>query len=466
MEGYHYTRVEYVRFVQKGDGAEATFLRYPATGIGPDVCGTKLFLLQVPKDCPITNGEQVTITVKEENPYTNITEPVDILMWGWHEEEGCLPSEPSQVTLLTTLEEQKAFFATYGEYMELNDPYGADFFMDYCLLAVYSIQGSGSNSIEPVKLLLHPDGSLEVVMLLTTPGDFGWEGTDDVVEHLFFLPVPAYLFEDGTPDVTVELLRLKNKIHVIYDLTAEELQSFVSATGEDSFPWDADTFRPGEDFLEPPVFYRWEDVICRFDCTPEGFAAELAEHGFTERIENITYFMDLGKMPVIWLQTEDGEYFITYSIGYGGEEFTFWIGEKFREHYAKRECKVTVDGKEIESAVPAVMYGGYADVPLLPILKAFGAEVTQPSPQEATAVIGDKTYYLDLVNMTFREEYQEEDWELGIPRAGGYGTIYPVDGDVMMEYRMLWDLLREEFGLNCTVKMDRQGLTVAFFSVK
>lgn len=434
-----------------------------------------LYLIELPKGLSVSEQNPVTFQIVEETTPDTPRETVDLLD-KWQEcDVVLLDSDPPALTVLTSYREKLDFFRRYAKSpvhdkdgnnlpIDIEDYYNEEFFRDHYLVVVYDLESSGSNSIQPAKLLLHPDGSLEVVMLLTEPGDFGWEGTSDVAEYLFFLPVPAYVLGEGDVDITVETVRLKDHIQVIYDLTAEELQAFVAEVGEDTFPWDGDSLKPGEDFIEPPVFYRWEDVVCRFACTPEDFSAYLAEYGIGTQVKKFTFFMTIDQKPSIWLQTDAGNYFIVSSYGEDGMEFVPWTEDKFCNFHLQKECKVYVDGEEAVTEVPAVMHGSFAEVPMLELLRVFGAEITWTSRTEAAVELNGQAYFLDLEQVIFYDAQREFDLLISCHPVGGYATVYAVEGELMISHDsflyLLWELELDDY----VVWLNNEDGTVGYSS--
>ena len=449
-EGYDANKIEFVSLDWDGEKAIASFRRRRPTGAVLDVCGIKLFLLAVPKEYPAADGDDLSVTVTDIGPYEELSKPMDILEeWtNLHVETG--DERPADVTVLSTYKELQAFIARYaggidmGEYLPW---YGELFFGDYRLAVVYCVDECGWESTRPKKLLLNPDGSLDILLRGKNPEDYGG---DEPSEWLFFLWIPEKTgVDENTPiRLTVERVRLQDRIDEIYEPTREQFHAFVSQPGEDTFPWEGRKLTTAEDFIIPPTCSRWEEVAADFLCTKEGFTAYLAERGIAAKVEDVTYFMLMDDMPMIWLRTDKGQYFITSDFSRRDLYYTLWTEDKFCYRYMPKACKLYLNNKEMETSVPAVMYGKFAEVPLLEVLKKFGAELTWQSDTKASVVMNGESYTLDLEEITFRHD--GEGYDLLLIPPGGYGTYYPVEGDLMMSYHLLGDLM-QAMGTDCVV---------------
>ena len=168
---------------------------------------------------------------------------------------------------------------------------------------------------------------------------------------------------------------------------------------------------------------------------------------------------------MVWLQTEDGNFFIvgTYQRGSYDLAFLFWDEKTFRDYYAEKECKVFVDDREVLSDVPAVKHGPFVEVPMVAVLRAFGAEITWDSETTASVCYEGDTYLLDTKNATFINEWEGDDLLDFCFAAGGYSTYYPKDGEIMIsDVSMIYIL--ERLGIEVNLRGSKEDATIIFVS--
>jgi hypothetical protein len=108
---------------------------------------------------------------------------------------------PADVTVLTSLQAKKSYFAKYAQSphydqngnprpLEIEDRYNEAFFEKNSLLAVYRMETSGSNSLKLREVVIHTDGTVEVILDRRVPGP-GEEGTCDIRQWMFFIEIPV-----------------------------------------------------------------------------------------------------------------------------------------------------------------------------------------------------------------------------------------------------------------------------------
>lgn len=108
---------------------------------------------------------------------------------------------PADVTVLATLREKQSYFSKYaksgcyGVYgnelpIEIEDVYDEEFFEKNALIAVYRMETGGSNGLKLKEVVIHTDGTVEVVLERRVPGP-GEAGTCDIREWMLFIPVPV-----------------------------------------------------------------------------------------------------------------------------------------------------------------------------------------------------------------------------------------------------------------------------------
>lgn len=246
----------------------------------------------------------------------------------------------------------------------------------------------------------------------------------------------------------------------IYRLTREEFQSFVKDIGGETFPTEAVSYAPDDEALEEPVRLRWEQFCREFTCTKAGFEALLSERGVQQELKNVALFMTYEELPAAWLQTEDRSFFLWGTFATGELTFVFSRDSDFVAFFAEKECKVLVNGDEIDSAVPGILHGFSADVPMLAVLQKLGATVAWESSEKASVCFGGETYGLDLELVTFGAE---EDLLGECLVAGGYSVYYPVEGDVMISHTAMLTLL-EELGIGCSVSVENEKAVIEYLS--
>lgn len=108
---------------------------------------------------------------------------------------------PADVTVLATPWAKQSFFnkyaksGNYGVYgnelpIEIEDVYDEDFFEKNALIAVYRMETSGSNSLKLREVVIHTDGTVEVILDRRVPGP-GEVGTCDIRQWMFFIEIPV-----------------------------------------------------------------------------------------------------------------------------------------------------------------------------------------------------------------------------------------------------------------------------------
>ncbi len=246
----------------------------------------------------------------------------------------------------------------------------------------------------------------------------------------------------------------------IYRLTREEFQSFVKDIGGETFPTEAVSYAPDDEALEEPVRLRWEQFCREFTCTKAGFEALLSEKGVRQELKEVTLFMTYEELPMAWMQTAERSFFLWGTFATGDLTFVFSRDSDFVAFFAEKECKVLVNGDEIDSAVPGILHGFSADVPMLAVLQKLGATVAWESSEKASVCFGGETYGLDLELVTFGAE---EDLLGECLVAGGYSVYYPVEGDVMISHTAMLTLL-EELGIGCSVSVENEKAVIEYLS--
>ena len=249
-------------------------------------------------------------------------------------------------------------------------------------------------------------------------------------------------------------------IHRIYRLTREEFQSFVKDIDSGAFPTEAVSYAPDDEALEEPVRLRWEQFYREFTCTKAGFESLLSEKGVRQELKEATLFMTYEELPMAWMQTEDRSFFLWGTFATGELTFVFSRDSDFSAFFAEKECKVLVNGEDIDSAVPGILHGFSADVPMLAVLQKLGATVAWDTSEKASVCFGGETYGLDLELVTFGAE---EDLLGECLVAGGYSVYYPVEGDVMISHTAMLTLL-EELGIGCSVSVENEKAVIEYLS--
>ncbi len=108
---------------------------------------------------------------------------------------------PADVTVLTSLQAKKSYFAKYAQSphydqngnprpLEIEERYDKAFFEKNSLLAVFREENSGSNSLKLKEVVIHTDGTVEVILDRRVPGP-GEEGTCDIRQWMFFIEIPV-----------------------------------------------------------------------------------------------------------------------------------------------------------------------------------------------------------------------------------------------------------------------------------
>ena len=172
------------------DGTLEVDLVRTATG-GTDDVGMYLFLIELP-DKTVGGANPVKVLIREDNegalPAQTESLPARAQICTRFESRYEIP----QICVLTAYRSKTQYFENYvtssGTFTELDieDLYDEEFFSKQYLVAVHHTESDSSVSVAMKEVLLHPNGTLEVVLTRTAAG-----GTDDVAEYLFFIAIPV-----------------------------------------------------------------------------------------------------------------------------------------------------------------------------------------------------------------------------------------------------------------------------------
>ena len=179
------------------DGTLEVDLVRTATG-GTDDVGMYLFLIVLP-DKTVGGANPVKVLIREDNegalPAQTESLPTSTQVCTRFESRYEIP----QIRVLTSYRSKERYFENYvtssGTFAELDieDLYDEEFFSKHYLVVVHHTESDSSVSVAMKEVLLHPNGTLEVVLTRTAAG-----GTDDVAEYLFFIAIPVDTPVKGT----------------------------------------------------------------------------------------------------------------------------------------------------------------------------------------------------------------------------------------------------------------------------
>lgn len=187
----------------------------------------------------------------------------------------------------------------------------------------------------------------------------------------------------------------------------------------------------------------------------------LNQNGVSGEIENMAVF-DAPNVPItLWVKTTAENIYITINqepedTGY---VYRLYSQKNFNEKYACKDCKLLVKGNKVTSENPPKLYYNYADLPLIAVMEALGAQVNRRSETSTEIVFNDKTYLLNTYERTFYEAGNKTDNLLN-KVDGGSTFVYSVGNELMVDNTTLCSVL-SDMGEKITVKFDTENKVVA-----
>ena len=185
----------------------------------------------------------------------------------------------------------------------------------------------------------------------------------------------------------------------------------------------------------------------------------LTDRGISAVIER-ALMIDTPHVPLtLWLDTTAGNYYITvHNLSDEKPTYAFYSESEYRDMYLCAEASLYVNRKEVITDTPAIVYHNYADIPLLAVLEAMGADLKYESDMLTAISFQGTNYYLDT------EKYRlyvadSESHNLIASLQGGTSFVYSVGRELMMDDAMLRATL-ENMGIDANITMDKEKAIV------
>jgi len=161
-------------------------------------------------------------------------------------------------------------------------------------------------------------------------------------------------------------------------------------------------------------------------------------------IDNMAIFNAPNTPITFWIKTKIENFYITINEYPEDDIYTyrFYNEKTFKEKFTGKDCAVIVNGKVLEDKSIAKLYYNYAELPLIAILKAFGATIITKDETEFSINFKNKTYQLNIKNHTF---YNDENPDNNFLNQvdGGIISIYSTSSDLMVDDSTLSYVLYE-----------------------
>ena len=186
----------------------------------------------------------------------------------------------------------------------------------------------------------------------------------------------------------------------------------------------------------------------------------LSSENITTNIEKIA-LLDAPNMPLTaWINTAHGNFYITINEGIDdkGYVYRFYSQVDFDNKYIPRDGKLIVFDKEVQTTNKPKVYHNYADVSLLDVLKALGAEIEIQSETTRAINFNDTKYILNLSKKSFFKQGEENN-NLLTTLDGGSFFVYTIDNELMVDTSTMRNVLYE-IGIEVFLSVNSQSSSV------
>lgn len=189
----------------------------------------------------------------------------------------------------------------------------------------------------------------------------------------------------------------------------------------------------------------------------------LSENGVTNQADSIA-MIDAPNMPVsVWVKTESENCYITINEELSDKIYTyrFYNEKDYVKKYTPKNGKLIMNGKEIACKNVPKVYYNYADVPLLCVLKEFGADVERQE-NIIHININERKYELNTDKYTLYVEKMPDENLFNI--WGGSQFIYLESDEIMVDDATLSSILHHMVG-NTQITVNSENGTVTITKV-
>lgn len=286
---------------------------------------------------------------------------------------------------------------------------------------------------------------------------------EEKVKNYFILFLVCILFcgcsNTVAPDATMIVDPSDDHVSniVIYQVTRDDFESFLYApsielitTGNNnyySYPKDGQWHITSE-IIRIPI---GSDIL-NFAGNISSLQAYLIKNGVTSELVN-TLIIDAPRVPLtIWLETETGDYYITVTDLNKKTEYHFYSADEYCKIYLGKQASLYVNRVEVTTDTAPIVYHNYADIPLVAVLNALGAKITNETDTLMKVFFEGVNYCLDTEKLTLYNE-RNTDNNLLYQVYGGTIFVYSIEGELMMDSTSMW-LTLESMGVNVEINCD------------
>ena len=175
--------------------------------------------------------------------------------------------------------------------------------------------------------------------------------------------------------------------------------------------------------------------------------------------------LDAPRIPMtLWVTGEACNAFITVNEGFYGEGYIYkcYTQAAFNLKFVCLDASLWVDNQDV-SGITVKLYADYADVPLLRVLEALGAEIQIESNKYVNVSLNGNVYSLDIKKLEFFENGNTENLLYLVD--GNSVFVYAKGQDVMVDTVTLKAIL-QEMELSVTIYTDRTNHRVDILEFK
>ena len=243
----------------------------------------------------------------------------------------------------------------------------------------------------------------------------------------------------------------------ICHLSREAFQSFLQDPSLEAAKNSSDsifTFPDDGDYLNPvgAVILSAKDFSANYDADSAEITKFLSQNGITEKTEKWA-IIDTPLVPLtLWLRISAENVFITIdpeAESYS-DKFAFFTYDSFYSIYSCREGTLIVNGETVTAEKSICVYCDYADLPLISVLKALGAETVSESDDEIHMEYKNTEYVINVSEISFCKSDSES--ENLLTRIIGLNTfVYAESNEIMVDSTTLQTVL-SHIGENITVE--------------
>lgn len=184
-----------------------------------------------------------------------------------------------------------------------------------------------------------------------------------------------------------------------------------------------------------------DDLLMDFVCEHSMVEEYLSANGIIETVEALAVF-EAPYVPItICVKTNSNNYFITINEELKDKSYTYRMYDdiSYYEKYSGKEADLIINGDKINADYVSVYYN-YACIPLVPVIKSFGADVTWQSDTNAEILINGESYYLDITVPTLYKQGEKNN-NLLYCIDGGPTIIFDSNKELIVDQYVLRSVL-------------------------